>query len=157
MAALSITEFMLRDQILLLSFYQAWLSNNAILHHLFFFYHRWPHGVFHLQSGLCHLLLCSVLLLAIYCHAAGLHPHLRLPEDEAEEDRLRTGERESAARLHPSFSGELFITVSTIVLAYVLKWVIIFWPIKIFLALLTLFWVSNIQAMKSLWSRAPNS
>lgn len=92
--------------------------------------HRGPLGVLHLQPWLCHLLLGGVLLPAVYCHSAGLHPHLRLPQDEAEEDHLWTSERESATRLNSTVSGETVIpfpfpsTISTIIECYIVFYII---------------------------------
>lgn len=73
---------------------------------IFSFYCRRPFGVLHLQPWLCDLLFCGVLLFAVYCHSAGLRPHLRLPQDEAEEDHFWTGQWKGAARLHPTIRGE---------------------------------------------------
>lgn len=70
---------------------------------------RWPHGVLHLQPRLRHLLLGGVLLPAVHHHPAGLHSHLRLPQDEAEEDRLWPGQRQSAAGLSSTISGEKWL------------------------------------------------
>lgn len=67
---------------------------------------RWPHGVLHLQPRLCHLLLGGVLLPAVHHHPAGLHSHLHLPQDEAEEDRLWPGQWKSAAGLSSTIGGE---------------------------------------------------
>lgn len=60
----------------------------------------------HLQPRLCHLLLGGVLLPAVHHHPAGLHSHLHLPQDEAEEDRLWPGKRKSAAGLSSTIGGE---------------------------------------------------
>lgn len=82
---------------------------------IFPFWLRWPHGVLHLQPRLCYLFLGGVLLPAVYCHSAGLHSHLRLPQDEAEEDHLRPGQRKGAARLNSTLCGE---TLHFLVLAF---------------------------------------
>lgn len=79
---------------------------------IFSFYCRQPFGVLHLQPWLCDLLFCGVLLFAVYCHSAGLHPHLRLPQDEAEEDHFWTGQWKGAARLHPTVCGESVSIIS---------------------------------------------
>lgn len=63
----------------------------------------------HIQPRLCHLLLRGFLLPAVHCHPVGLHPYLHLPQDEAEEDRLWPGQRESAARINSAFCGETII------------------------------------------------
>ena len=65
----------------------------------------------HLQPRLCDLLLSGVLLPAFFCHSAGLHSHLRLSQDEAEEDRLRPGQREDPARLYPAIGGEIITLI----------------------------------------------
>lgn len=76
----------------------------------------------HLQPRLRDLLLGGVLLPAVYCHSAGLHPHLRLPQDEEEEDHLRPGQRKGAAGLNAAVCGEtvilfLFPSISFVVMA----------------------------------------
>lgn len=75
------------------------------------FYFRWPNGVFHLQPWLCDLFVCGVLLPSIYCHSPGLHPHLRLPQDEAEEDLFRSAQWKGSARLNPTICGEAIILI----------------------------------------------
>lgn len=98
-----IRETALNDDVCLF-YYPIILRLFSIM--IFCFYCRRPFGVLHLQPRLCDLLFCGVLLFAVYCHSAGLHPHLRLPQDEAEEDHFWTGQWKGAARLHPTVCGE---------------------------------------------------